>query len=78
MFVKSDGSTDDSRGTPGWLEVFWFSSNTFIPAIEFFNAGNWRPKYDAMFPGGFIRYSTIATVERILGWAMVPALLSYF
>ena len=78
MFVKSDGSVDDSRKDPGWLELFWFSGNTFIPAIEFLNAGNWRPRYDARFPGGFIRYATIATIERILGWAMVPALLSYF
>jgi uncharacterized protein YjbI with pentapeptide repeats len=78
MFVKSDGSVDASRNDPGLLEIFWFSGNTFIPAIEFLNAGNWRPKYDAMFSGGFIRYATIATIERILGWAMVPALLSYF
>ena len=35
-------------------------------------------EYDAKLPGGLIRYSTIATVERILGWAMVPAFLSYF
>jgi hypothetical protein len=78
MFVKADGSIDKTKNQPGLLEIFWFSMNTFTPAIEFFNATNWRPKYDTMFSGKFIRYSTLATVERILGWAMVPALLSYF
>jgi hypothetical protein len=78
MFVRSDGSVDENRPTPGLLETFWFSLNTFIPAVEFFNATNWRPKYDVRFYGGFVRYSTLATVERILGWAMIPALLSYF
>ena len=76
IFVKTDGTIDETKKSPSILEVFWFSLNTFIPAIELFNARNWQPKYGIKLGG--IRFSTLATIERFLGWAMIPSLLGYF
>ncbi len=76
VFVKADGTIDKTMKRPNPLEVFWFSLNTFIPMIVLFNARNWQPKYGAKFCA--IHYSTLASIELILGWAMIPSLLGYF
>lgn len=73
-FVGNEKCGNACPKRPNNWQILWFSLNTFTPVIEFFNASNWQPKDDTKF----FAQSVIATIERILGWAMIPALLSYF
>ena len=74
-FITADGSVDTNI-EPKRRDVFWFSMHTFIPAIELLNARRWQPKHGCKFYRSFMSYSTLATIESILGLAMIPSLLT--
>ena len=74
-YNNTDGEEADRPEKLGRWEIIWFSLNTFIPAVHFVNVQHWRITDDRFLK---IKCSTLATVESILGWLLIPILLRYF
>ncbi len=56
----------------------WFSFHTLIPAIEVFGYKRWAPSHRKLAEVIPIRYQTLATIQRISGWLLLPIALAAF
>jgi len=78
-YYNPNGEKEEAPRAIRKMDVIWFSIDTFIPGIEFINVRPWKITDRTWIEKPFrIRYSTIATIERLLGWLLVPILLRYF
>ncbi len=56
----------------------WFSFNMFVPGIEVVGYKRWESCTDKIHKYILIRYNTLATLQRIGGWLLIPIAIAAF
>ena len=56
----------------------WFSFHTLVPGIQVFGFDKWAPSHQKICEVIPMRYTSLATIQRILGWILLPIAIAAF
>jgi hypothetical protein len=68
QFCKTPASGDLHAA----LLTLAFSASTFAPGIEFVGFKRWTASDEFVIKGIPLRYTTVATAQRLAGWVLIP------